>query len=266
MRRTGSGARGPFRRVRPFGAGTSRAGGAGTAVSTTPGHPVRKIRPGSRCVLGIRSEARPYQYRDGKSGARMTARFEQRLSRLEQRAQVAGVACTCPPRMPIVFCGDPPPDIEPCPIHGPVTATCLALAADFSDQYVFITYPGGQSILARFLAASVGHWEDYFGLETLIEPGLLLPLAFLKRQRPAGGCTVKSGVFRERVALSCRHARNCADAAQRTTNAQTTDRGSRRSVAGASVRTDRSPKPIRERPQIWLKIISCPLRCRRFRH
>jgi hypothetical protein len=35
----------------------------------------------------------------------MTARFEQRLSRLEQRAE--GVACTCPPHPPVVFCGDP---------------------------------------------------------------------------------------------------------------------------------------------------------------
>lgn len=50
----------------------------------------------------------------------MTARFDQRLSRLEQRAQDAGVACSCPPHPLVVFCGDRMPDIEPCPVHGPI--------------------------------------------------------------------------------------------------------------------------------------------------
>jgi hypothetical protein len=52
----------------------------------------------------------------------MSARFQQRLSRLEQRAdlQAAAIACTCRAHPLIVFSGDPPPDIEPCPAHGPV--------------------------------------------------------------------------------------------------------------------------------------------------
>jgi hypothetical protein len=41
---------------------------------------------------------------------------------------------------------------------------------------------------------------------------------------PGGVCNVKSGVFLERVVLSYKHATNCADAALRTTNAQTNER------------------------------------------
>jgi hypothetical protein len=56
----------------------------------------------------------------------MTARFEQRLSRLEQRTQ--GITCTCPPHPPVVFRGDPLPDIESCPMHGPVQIILWPLA------------------------------------------------------------------------------------------------------------------------------------------
>jgi hypothetical protein len=50
----------------------------------------------------------------------MTARFEQRLARLELEAEVGAIVCTCPAHPLVVFAGNPQPDIEPCSAHGSV--------------------------------------------------------------------------------------------------------------------------------------------------
>ena len=169
----------------------------------------------------------------------MIARFEQRLSRLEDPARATGVACTCPPHPRVVFCGDLPSNSERCPVlypsrSGPrhchdaqcgqrsrgASGVCYVETKSSLWQAGHLTNfgssssnherPHSQRILYTCCTVTVPHFSSWTSIPLAVAPCDGAP--FRPTRRPSGGnllaCEVRSFAtcFMTKSLLSVSHA------------------------------------------------------------